>query len=197
MRSLIEAKRLPSPEALELQCVLRARGMDDIADELLLAAEHPALMGVKVIGTPSVDPPLQWSQVPLDHPYASGKAINLGVTTLGAAATSTVDLVTAGFQSAYLLARIGNGTTPATALGDLALTVLAYEDDGTTLFPGGVAAGAPLVATSTPIAAALTSPAAYVAQTFDLKGIDKLKLNLKNNNVAALQGATIVYYLFK
>lgn len=197
MRSLLTAKRMPSPQAFELQCVLRARGMDDIADEMLLAAEHPGIVGIKVIGVPSVDPPIQASQVPLDHPYASGKAINLGAATLAAAATSTVDIVTAGFQSIALLARIGNATTPATALGDLILTAMAYEDDGTTPFPGGVAGGTALIATSTPIAAALTTSVAYIAQTFNVFGIDKLKLNLKNNNVAALQGATIVYYLFK
>lgn len=196
MRSLIHAKAMPSQEALDLQCVLRARGMEDVADELLLAAAMPGLVGVKIIGVGSVDPPVQQSRVPLDHPYASGKAINLGVTPLTAAATSTVDLVVAGYQSMLLLGRIGNVTTPATALGDLILTVMGYEDDGTTKFPGGVAAGAALAATSTPIAAALTTNVAYTAQTFDLKGFDKLNLNLKNNNVANLQGATLIYYLF-
>src|SRR5258706_10628260 len=116
MRHLIQAKRLPSPEALELQCVLRARGMDTIADDLLLAAAQPQIVAVKVTGVASVDPPLVWQQQPGDHVYASGKAINLGASTLAAAATSTVDLVTAGYQSALLLARIGNATTPATAL---------------------------------------------------------------------------------
>jgi hypothetical protein len=137
------------------------------------------------------------AQYAITHPFAKGKAINGGATPLAAAGSLTADLDCTSWQSLLILARIGNGATPATALGDLGLTVTPFEDDGTTLFPSGFAGGIPLVPVATPIVAALSAPVAYVAQKFDLLGLDKVRIAVKNNNVAGLQGATAIYELLR
>lgn len=199
MRSLIAAKRMPSVEEMDLQCVLRARGLDDIADELLLAAEHPAIQAIKVIGVPSVDPPIQASQTPIDHPYASGKLINLGVTTIAAAGgAAQADLVTAGYQYLTVMARLGNATTPATAAADLAFSMQGFEDDDTTPFPNPVSGPVTFNPDLALRAISLTTNVAYIAQRYLLAGISKMRGYITNNNATtALQGGTIIYFLQK
>lgn len=199
MRSLLTAKRIPSRDEMDLQCVLRARGMDDIADELLLAAEHPSVAAIKVIGVASVDPPIQASQVPVDHPYASGKLINLGVSTIGAAGgAAQADLVTAGYQYLTVMARLGNATTPATAAADLALSMQGFEDDDTIPFPNPVAGPVTFNADVVLRAISLTGNVAYIAQRYLIAGISKMRGYITNNNATtALQGATLIYFLQK
>jgi hypothetical protein len=130
-------------------------------------------------------------QHPIAHPYAKGKAIDLGATPLGTGATSTADLVTTGFATLIALWRIGNATTPATALGDLTAFISPYEDDGSTVFP--TAATPDLVV----VAAALSGNFAVAGRRYTLGGIDKVKISLTNNNAGGLQGARAVYFLQK
>lgn len=149
---------------------------------------------MRLIGT-SADPAETGSQFSITHPYAKGKAINNGVTTIAAAGNIAADLVTTGYQWLFVLARLGNATTPATAAGDISYSVCAYEDDGTTLFPSSQVAG--INADFAARVATLTSSFAWKADRYNLGGIDKVRIVLVNNNVAPLQGGTVIYYLQK
>lgn len=125
-----------------------------------------------------------------NHPYAKGKAVNLGSTPLAAAGQSVGDVVTAGYSTITVLSRIGNGTTPATASGDIAGGLLMFEDDGTTLSPSTLSATQLRIAT-------LSGSVAWQVNQYPLGGIDKVRIVVQNNNAGALQGATAVYFLQK
>lgn len=180
---------------MELDAALRSRGRGDVADELLLAALYPDIVGMQLTG--ALDPTEMGGQFAISHPFAKGKVINLGVTPLGAGSNTSADLVTTGYQYLTLLARLGNATTPAGAAGDLTLNLAAYEDDGTTVFPGGLTGAAGITADQVIRAAALSGNFAQVGNRYILGGIDKVSVKLTNNNIGALQGATAVYFLQK
>lgn len=147
---------------------------------------------MQLIGT-NADPVEIHQQFPLSHPFAKGKAINNGATTVAASGTVTADLITVGYVTLEILFRLGNATTPATAAADLNGFLQAYEDDGSTIFGGGGV----IVPDVTQAAAILASNVAYIAKRYVLGGKDKVRVAIINNNVAALQGATAVYFLQK
>lgn len=122
-----------------------------------------------------------------------GKVINLGSGTIVAGGNVQADLDVTGYSTLIVLARIGNGTTPATAAGDISYSVVAYEDDGVTLFPAGQVLG--INADLALRAASLSGNVAWKADRYSLGGIDKVRVALVNNNVAPLQGGTVIYYL--
>jgi type IV pilus biogenesis protein CpaD/CtpE len=74
----------------------------------------------------------------------------------------------------------------ASASGDLAVAVQAYEDDGTTAF-------AVSLPTDQAVASALNAGVARLLASYKLNGIDKVKVTVTNTNVAA-QTVTVVYY---
>lgn len=128
--------------------------------------------------------------------YLKGKVINNGTTTVAAGGTVQADLDTAGWNTLIVMFRIGNGTTPATASTDLSNpAVVPYEDDGVTLWNGGTVNNNGMSPDLTVRSATLTSNVAYVAFRYSVVGIDKVRVAITNNNVAALQGATAIYYL--
>lgn len=119
---------------------------------------------------------------------AFARPIDKGVLTVGAAGTAVADVATVGYMQMAVIARIGNATTPATALADVSVSVQAYDDAGV------------LVPINLPVAA--TSPANVLAtnvanalSVYNLYGIEKVKVTLTNNNVAALQAANVVVAL--
>lgn len=122
-----------------------------------------------------------------------GKLVDLGVATLAAGASQQGDLDTSGYTTMIVLARLGNATTPATAAGDLGIFISAWEADGVSTFPAP--SGFALTPSATLIAAALSGSVAFAAFRYDIMGIDKIHYQLKNNNVGALQGARLDYYL--
>lgn len=130
-------------------------------------------------------------QYPISHPYAKGKAFDLGVSTIASGGAAFADLVTVGFAVVTIFWRIGNATTPATASGDINGYLNVYEDDGTVLYAVG------LTPDFAPVAATLSGSTAYQAKRYLLNGVDKVRVNLQNNNAAPLQGGRAVYYLQK
>jgi hypothetical protein len=139
--------------------------------------------------------PISADAVALAHIYSKGKAINLGVATIASGANVAADIITVGFVSMVIQARIGNATTPATAAADISYSLVPYEDDGTTLFPAGQALG--MNARLALRGVSLGTNVAFKADLFDLGGVDKIRVFLVNNNVGALQGGTVIYYLQK
>lgn len=127
------------------------------------------------------------------HGFAKGRAVDLGSTTLANGGFAVADLETAGFNTLTVLYRIGNATTPATAATDAVAVATFYEDDGTTLFPAGVAAN--IIPDVTVRAASLSGSTAFIAWRFYLRGIDRVRVGISNLNASPLQGATVIYYL--
>lgn len=117
-----------------------------------------------------------------------GIVLNNGVTTLGASAFTFVDLDTTGFSTLWLLAQIGNATTPATAAADVLVGLHSYLSDGVTLFPQDI----PSVMAGTP---SLAASIARQVKKFDVSGFDKTRVYLGNGNVGALQGGRLDYFL--
>lgn len=113
------------------------------------------------------------------------KAINQGATTTGAGTTVVARVTTNGFSGLVVIAKIGNGTTPATAAGDVIVSVQPYDDDGTTI-------NATNLTPTTTGTATLTGNIAAIVATYDLHGLENVQVSLKNNNVAALQAGTVV-----
>lgn len=128
------------------------------------------------------------SQYPISHPYAKGLLSNLGSTPLAATAELTVDLVTIGYASLIVLARLGNATTPASATADLNQYVLPYLPDGTLHAQGLI-----------PVrnGAVLSPGVAWRTQSILLEGVEKVSVRLVNLNAGALQGARLDYFLQK
>jgi hypothetical protein len=114
------------------------------------------------------------------HDFQKGKTQDAVSILTGA--SSSVDLITTGYERLDLLARMG-----ATAAGDLVVAVFAYEDDGTTLF-------AQALPTDQAVAAVLTSSVSRLQATYKLGGIDKVSVKVTNGN-ASTQIATVTYYL--
>jgi hypothetical protein len=132
---------------------------------------------------------------PVDHAYAKGKVVSLGTTPLvGGGGIASANLVTAGYQWLFLIARIGNATTPATAAGDIGVFASAADDDST--FPLVIDSWSSdgTVVTRAPT---LNGNTAFTVKRINLAGVDFVRVNLQNNNVAALQGGTAIYYLQK
>lgn len=129
-------------------------------------------------------------------PFSKGRAIDNGAATLGAGTTAAADVDTTGYTYLTVLWSIGNATTPATASGDCIGTVAFYEDDGVTAWPAGITGITPgLAAEYTPKAQTLTSSVAYAAVRYNIAGVDRVSVMLKNNNVAPLQAAQAIFYL--
>lgn len=143
------------------------------------------------------DPTVLGQQFPVDHPYAKGKIINNGATTLAASGVAVADLATAGFTTLVVSFRLGNATTPATASGDITAGVTPYEDDGVTLPNGGTTTTAILTPDVVLRAATLQTNVAFYIARYVLGGMDKVKVSILNNNAVALQGATATYFLQK
>jgi type IV pilus biogenesis protein CpaD/CtpE len=114
------------------------------------------------------------------HEHIKGKGLS-AVSVTGGGGTQTFDLPVSGFVSLVLLARM-----TASASGDLAVAVQAYEDDGTTAF-------AVSLPTDQAVASALNAGVARLLASYKLNGIDKVKVTVTNTNVAA-QTVTVVYY---
>jgi hypothetical protein len=125
--------------------------------------------------------------------FAKGKLINMGVATIGSGVSAVASLVTAGYQWLTCIARIGNATTPAAALGDCNFGLGLFEDDGTTTVPpnSGAFSGVDL----TVIPAAFTTPYAFRGLRYNLAGLDMVRAILNNANAGALQGGTVTYFL--
>lgn len=121
------------------------------------------------------------------------KIINNGAATLGAGATAWADLNVVGFSTLTVVFRIGNATTPATAAGDCNAGIGYYEDDGVTMVPPLGAAY--MLPDTTVRAATLTGSYSYSVLRYNVASLSKVRVQLTNNNVAALQGATAVVYL--
>jgi hypothetical protein len=120
---------------------------------------------------------------PVDHPYTKGKLAN--AVAINAAQTLTFDLVTAGYAE-LIIYWILSGT----AAGDLTNFLNAYQDDGATL----ITVNNP--ATKTNSAPALGGGLVEAWRSYDLCGLDKVKIGALNNNAAA-QTLTIGYWLQK
>ena len=120
------------------------------------------------------------------HRGTSGRSINAQSVTKGGGVL-TADIVTAGFSELTVLA-----IESATATGaDLVLGVRPYQDDGITVLRQALAAtssAAPVVATGTP-------DSVITSQTFELRGIDKVQVQVTNNNAFADKNATVEYFL--
>lgn len=124
---------------------------------------------------------------------AAYKAINNGVTVLGAAAGAQADVNTDGFNWLTVAFRIGNATTPATAATDINGGVSMYEDDGVTAVPPNGAAY--LTPDLTVRAQTLAAPYAFLVQRYNVAGMTRVRVNIVNNNAGGLQGATAVVFL--
>lgn len=116
-------------------------------------------------------------------------AINLGAATIAAAGASVVDLDTSGYSILRLFGQIGNGTTPATAAGDIIIGVQPYMADGVSL------GGNWMNQLVTDFVAVLNSNVAYLGAKYDVSGFSKVRLIIGNNNAGALQGAKLDYFL--
>lgn len=115
-------------------------------------------------------------------------------TTLGSTSTVTADVDVSGYSVLTVLYRIGNATTPATAAADLTPALTVYEEDGTTIFPGG-AVGFGIASDANIRTANLGSNIAFIGHRYNVVGIDKVQVRITNNNVAPLQGAKAIAYL--
>lgn len=116
------------------------------------------------------------------HVYSQQKTHNAVVIAFGA--TSAADLVTTGFQTLLLAARMTAG-----AASDLAVAVQPYEDDGTTLF----AQNLPTQTIGT-VAAALSGGVSRLQNAYSLLGVSKVNIQITNNH-AGPETVTCVAYL--
>lgn len=116
---------------------------------------------------------------------ASASTVQAG--TLAAGGALTFDQVVAGSSSLTVISRIGNATTPATASSDNNTFIMPFLSDRTTLSPQGVSA----VTSGT----SLSAGTAWVVKQFNLCGIERIRMQLGNANVAALQGAQIDWFI--
>ncbi len=106
--------------------------------------------------------------VPLTRGKIQGQAIN-------AAATVTMDVPCGGTDFVTVEADM-----TAAATGDMVVTVVAYEADGVTLQPTPLPAVAGVGYVST-----LSGGHDYFIQQYNVQGIDKVQVQLKNNNAGA------------
>jgi hypothetical protein len=94
---------------------------------------------------------------------------------INAGATITLDVPCGGTDFVTVEVDMTAG-----AVGDLAVTVLPYEGDGLTLMPVTLPAVAGVGYGST-----LSGGHDYLLQQYNVQGIDKVQIQIKNNNVGA------------
>lgn len=120
------------------------------------------------------------------HQGASGRVINAQSVAQGGGVL-TADIVTAGFAELTVLA-----IETATATGaDLVLGVRPYQDDGVTILRQALTA----TSSTTPVVATGTPDSVITSQTFELRGIPKVQVQVTNNNAFAAKNATVEYFL--
>lgn len=112
---------------------------------------------------------------------ASGTLLN-AVATATTATSTSADLDTTGYERLTVIGRLAGTVTPA----DLTLVVNAYQ-------PDGVVANIPVTPTAS------TAPASdgtdvVTMQSFDLRGISKVRVKATNAN-AASKNVTVGYFL--
>jgi hypothetical protein len=110
----------------------------------------------------------------------------LSSATLVPAATAFADLDVRGFDRAVLIGQVGNG---ATAQADLTLFTYVFATDG------AIVTGP----TVTPVrtSAALQGNVALAIHQVDLSGLEKLRVNLRNNHATLTLTPVLDVFLVK
>jgi hypothetical protein len=103
---------------------------------------------------------------------------------VNAAAFLNQDVQLGGSEFLTITAVVGTAASAATAAGDVVLTVAPYLDDATPAAPVGSVSPLPLP-TLESAAAVLVASRAYVFARYRVAGINRVQIQVKNNNAAA------------